>query len=207
MGSRIKWHITKHAQQRRPHYTPIEVQELITFMQKLEDILELNKLDPGKYKMRYKGFGAIFTLQNGDGVLITIRRHNKILEKHLPKIKVVKAEAAFMDGTGLRVTRINYKGNEVKCGYIIKRPDGFKLLRLNADLGQKYVMPPYNKAGIIFKEIDEISKFVEYKNSQFRLKSFPRIHSKPLLSSEILDKKNWRYFKQLQIEKRNKKND
>ncbi len=69
----MKYVFTNHSKQRRPHHTPKTEEELIEVMNCLNEQLNFNSLEDGKYKIAHKGNSVILFKKKEVITVITLR--------------------------------------------------------------------------------------------------------------------------------------
>ena len=174
----MKLIVTKHAQQRRPHYKIISIDELKELMMKLIDHFDIENMKDEVYKIYKNEFAAVIKKEKNNFVLITVRFYQN-LDKYLSnnQLKIHHSHQAFQSNeNSVIVRRYNFKGKPVKCGYVVPiYGSNDKLLVLKSGLKKKFGLE-FSGAGERFNDNEEIKHLVSYneKDGYYWLNPFER---------------------------------
>lgn len=188
--------ISKHAIQRREHYTPIDKNILINLVKQIDDKFAISKKENNTYKIGHKNTIAI--IKKTDDVLILITAYffdkydYKIDNINLKVSVAVSKEDRRLNrdinrGMIYKIFRTNFLNKKVECGVIcvVKnsknsrdkiQKDIFKYkMILDWKLFLKFQNIPMKHYHIYFNDFDEISSIVHLENEEFILNDFKRI--------------------------------
>lgn len=190
----MKYIITKHAKQRRPHHPIREDEFLISWMDIFNKEFDFATFEVGStYKITSKGASAIIKKEKTNIViLITFRGFGTLPENHQGntiQLKCRKVESR--DAIKFTVYRINFKGKKVKCGRIYKNTQTKEKFRLDLkkNLINKYSNLPYNGV-VYFNDFSEIENLIsKNRDGDIFLNDFPRKNQTVLVKSIEIDNK------------------
>ncbi len=187
--------ISKHAIQRREHYTPIKKDILINLVKQIDDKFDISKKENNIYKIGHKNTIAIIKKTDDALILITSYFFHKYdykidninlkvcvaLSKEDRKLKREKNRGIIHE-----IYRINFLNKKIKCGIICnvkkskypkdkKQKNDFKYkLILDVEIFQKYQDIPMKHYHMYFNDFEEILNVVHLENEEFILNNFKR---------------------------------
>ena len=191
----IKIIISKHAIQRREHYTPIEKDILINLVKQIDDKFAISKKENNIYKIGHKNTIAIIKKTNDALILITayfFDRYDYKIDNINLKISIAvskedrKLTRDMNRGMIHKIYRINFLNKKVECGVICAtvnsknskdkiQKENFKYkLILDWKVFLKFQDIPMNHFHIYFNDFEEILNLVHLKNEEFILNDFKR---------------------------------
>lgn len=191
----IKIIISKHAIQRREHYTPIKKNILINLVKQIDDKFAISKKENNRYKISYKNTIAI--IKKTDDALILITAY--FFDKYNYEIDNINLEVSVAiskedrrlnrdinRGIIHKISRINFLNKKVECGVIcatsnsknsrdkIKKENFKYKLILDWKLFLKFQNIPMKHYHMYFNDFEEILNIVHLENEQFFLNDFER---------------------------------
>jgi hypothetical protein len=193
--NQIKIIISKHAIQRREHYTPIEKDILINLVKQIDDKFTISKKENNIYKIGHKNTIAIIKKTDNALILITAyffdRYDYKIDNINLKDSIAVSKEDRKLNrdmnrGIIHKIYRTNFLHKKVECGVICAtvnskssrdkiQKDNFKYkLILDWKLFLKYQDIPLKHYHLYFNDFEEILNIVHFENEEFILNDFKR---------------------------------
>lgn len=187
--------ISKHAIQRREHYSPIEKNILINLVKQIDDKFTISKKENNKYKISYKNTVAIIKKTDDSLIPITAYFFDKYdykIDNINLKISVAvskedrKLNRDINRGIIHKIYRINFLNKKVECGVICAtensknsrdkiQKDIFKYkIILDWKLFLKFKNIPMKHYHMYFNDFEEILNIVHFENEQFFLNDFER---------------------------------
>ena len=187
--------ISKHAIQRREHYTPIEKDILINLVKQIDDKFAISKKENNIYKIGHKNTIAIIKKTNDALILITayfFDRYDYKIDNINLKVSVAvskedrKLNRDMNRGMIHKIYRINFLNKKVECGVICAvknsknskdkiQKDNFKYkLILDWKLFLKFENIPLKHYHMYFNDFEEILNVVHLENEEFVLNDFNR---------------------------------
>lgn len=187
--------ISKHAIQRREHYTPIEKDILINLVKQIDDKFAISEKENNIYKIGHKNTIAIIKKTDDALILITAyffdKYDYKIDNINLKVYIAVSKEDRKLNrdmnrGMIHKIYRTNFLNKKVECGVICavkkskytkdkKQKDNFKYkLILDWKLFLKFQDIPMNHYHLYFNDFEEILNIVHLENEEFFLNNFNR---------------------------------
>ena len=191
----IKIIISRHAIQRREHYTPIEKNILINLVKQIDDKFAIFKKENNKYKIAHKNTVAIIKKTDDSLILITAYFFDKYdykIENINLKVSVAvskedrKLNRDINRGMIHKIYRTNFLNKKVECGVICStansknsrdkiQKENFKYkLILDWKLFLKFQNIPMNHYHMYFNDFEEILNIVHFENGEFMLNNFER---------------------------------
>lgn len=191
----IKIIISRHAIQRREHYTPIEKNILINLVKQIDDKFAIFKKENNKYKIAHKNTVAIIKKTDDSLILITAYFFDKYdykIENINLKVSVAvskedkKLNRDINRGMIHKIYRTNFLNKKVECGVICAtvnsknsrdkiQKENFKYkLILDWKLFLKFQNIPMNHYHMYFNDFEEILNVVHLENEEFFLNNFER---------------------------------
>jgi hypothetical protein len=191
----IKIIISKHAIQRRKHYTPIEKSILINLVKQIDDKFAISKKENNIYKIGHKNTIAIIKKTDDSLILITAYFFDKYDYK-IDNIKLKVSIAVSKEDRKLKrdmnrgiihkIYRTNFLNKKVECGVICStanskntrnkiQKENFKYkLILDWKLFLKFQDISMNHYHMYFNDFEEILNVVHLENEEFFLNNFER---------------------------------
>lgn len=187
--------ISRHAIQRREHYTPIDKNILIDLVKQIDEKFAISKKENNKYKIGYRNTIAIIEKKDDSLILITsyfFDKYDYKIDNINLKVSVAvskedrKLNRDINRGMIYKIFRINFLNEKVECGIICavkkskyakdkKQKDNFKYkLILDWKLFLKFQDIPMNHYHIYFNDFEEILNVVHFENGEFMLNNFER---------------------------------
>lgn len=187
--------ISKHAIQRREHYTPIDKDILINLVKQIDDKFAISKKENNTYKIGHKNTIAIIKKTDDSLILITayfFHKYDYKIDNINLKISVAvskedrKLNRDMNRGMIHKIYRINFLNKKVECGVICAtvnsknskdkiQKENFKYkLILDWKVFLKFQDIPMNHFHIYFNDFEEILNLVHLKNEEFILNDFKR---------------------------------
>lgn len=187
--------ISKHAIQRREHYTPIKKDILINLVKQIDDKFDISKKENNIYKIGHKNTIAIIKKTDNALILITAYFFDKYdykIDNINLKISMAvskedrKLKRDMNRGMIHKIYRINFLNKKVECGVICAtvnsknsrdkiQKENFKYkLILDWKLFLKYQDIPMNHYHLYFNDFEEILNVVHLENEEFILNDFKR---------------------------------
>ena len=187
--------ISKHAIQRREHYSPINKDILINLVKQIDDKFAISKKENNKYKIGYKNTIAIIEKRDDSLILITsyfFDKYDYKIDNINLKVSVAvskedrKLNRDINRGAIHKIFRTNFLNKKVECGVIcatvnsknskdIKQKENFKYkLILDWKLFLKYQNIPMKHYHMYFNDFEEISNIARLENEEFILNNFKR---------------------------------
>ena len=191
----IKIIISKHAIQRREHYTPIDKNILINLVKQIDDKFAISKKENNIYKISHKNTIAIIKKTDDTLILITAYFFDKYdykIENINLKISIAvskedrKLKRDMNRGMIHKIYRTNFLNKKVECGIICAttnsknsrdkiQKENFKYkLILDWKLFLKFENIPMNHYHMYFNDFEEISNITHLENEEFFLNNFER---------------------------------
>lgn len=191
----IKIIISKHAIQRREHYTPIDKDILINLVKQIDDKFAISKKENNRYKISHKNTIAIIEKTDDSLILITTYFFDKYdykIDNINLKISVAvskedrKLNRDINRGMIHKIYRINFLNKKVECGVICAtlnsknsrdkiQKENFKYkLILDWKLFLKFQNIPMKHYHMYFNDFEEILNIAHLENEQFFLNEFKR---------------------------------
>lgn len=191
----IKIIISKHAIQRREHYTPIDKNILINLVKQIDDKFAISKKENNKYKIAHKNTVAIIKKTDDSLILITAYFFDKYdykIDNINLKISIAvskedrKLNRDMNRGMVYKIYRTNFLNKKVECGVICAtvnsknsrdkiQKENFKYkLILDWKLFLKFQDIPMNHYHMYFNDFEEILNVVHLENEEFVLNDFER---------------------------------
>jgi hypothetical protein len=187
--------ISKHAIQRREHYTPIDKDILINLVKQIDDKFAISKKENNIYKIGHKNTIAIIKKTNDALILITayfFDRYDYKIDNINLKVSIAvskenrKLTRDMNRGMIHKIYRINFLNKKVECGVICStansknsrdkiQKENFKYkLILDWKLFLKFQDIPMNHYHMYFNDFKEILNIVHLENEEFFLNNFER---------------------------------
>lgn len=187
--------ISRHAIQRREHYTPIDKNILIDLVKQIDEKFAISKKENNKYKIGYRNTIAIIEKKDDSLILITsyfFDKYDYKIDNINLKVSVAvskedrKLNRDINRGMIYKIFRINFLNEKVECGIICavkkskyakdkKQKDNFKYkLILDWKLFLKFQDIPMNHYHIYFNDFEEILNVVHLEDEEFFLNNFER---------------------------------
>lgn len=187
--------ISKHAIQRREHYSPIEKDVLINLVKQIDDKFAISKKENNIYKIGHKNTIAIIRKTDVALILITsyfFHKYDYKIDNINLKVSIAvskvdrKLNRDSNRGMIHKIYRTNFLNKKVECGVIcavknsknskdIKQKENFKYkLILDWKLFLKFQNIPMNHYHMYFNDFEEILNIVHLKNEEFILNDFKR---------------------------------
>ncbi|CAM3471186.1 hypothetical protein [Arcobacter aquimarinus] len=187
--------ISKHAIQRREHYTPIDKDILINLVKQIDDKFAISKKENNIYKIGHKNTIAIIKKADDALILITayfFDRYDYKIDNINLKISIAvskedrKLKRDMNRGMIHKIYRINFLNKKVECGVICAtvnsknsrdkiQKENFKYkLILDWKLFLKFQDIPMNHYHMYFNDFEEILNVVHLENEDFFLNNFER---------------------------------
>lgn len=187
--------ISKHAIQRREHYTPIEKDILINLVKQIDDKFAISKKENNIYKIGHKNTIAIIKKTDDSLILITAYFFDKYdykIDNINLKISIAvskedrKLNRDSNRGMIHKIYRTNFLNKKVECGVICAtvnskssrdkiQKENFKYkLILDWKLFLKYKDIPMKHYHLYFNDFEEILNIVHLENEEFILNNFKR---------------------------------
>ena len=191
----IKIIISKHAIQRREHYTPIDKDILINLVKQIDDKFAISKTENNIYKIGHKNTIAIIKKTDDSLILITAYFFDKYdykIDNINLKVSIAvskedrKLNRDMNRGMIHKIYRINFLNKKVECGVICAtvnsknsrdkiQKENFKYkLILDWKLFLKFQDIPMNHYHMYFNDFKEILNIVHLENEEFFLNNFER---------------------------------
>lgn len=191
----IKIIISKHAIQRREHYTPIDKDILINLVKQIDDKFAISKTENNIYKIGHKNTIAIIKKTDDSLILITayfFDRYDYKIDNIKLKVSIAvskedrKLKRDMNRGIIHKIYRINFLNKKVECGVICAtvnsknsrdkiQKENFKYkLILDWKLFLKFQDIPMNHYHMYFNDFKEILNIVHLENEEFFLNNFER---------------------------------
>ncbi|RXJ84075.1 hypothetical protein [Arcobacter cloacae] len=191
----IKIIISKHAIQRRKHYTPIEKSILINLVKQIDDKFAISKKENNIYKIGHKNTIAIIKKTDDSLTLVTayfFDRYDYKIDNIKLKISIAvskedrKLKRDMNRGIIHKIYRTNFLNKKVECGVICStansknsrdkiQKENFKYkLILDWKLFLKFQDIPMNHYHMYFNDFEEILNVVHLENEEFFLNNFER---------------------------------
>ena len=191
----IKIIISKHAIQRREHYTPIDKNILINLVKQIDDKFAISKKENNIYKISHKNTIAIIKKTDDTLILITayfFDRYDYKIDNINLKVSIAvskedrKLKRDMNRGMIYKIYRTNFLNKKVECGVICAtvnsknsrdkiQKENFKYkLILDWKLFLKFQNIPMNHYHMYFNDFEEILNVVHLENEEFFLNNFER---------------------------------
>ncbi len=174
----MKYIITNHSKQRRPHHSIKEDKFLLNWMKAFDNKFNFSSLKINSaYKIHYKSNTIIIKRKKENiVVLITFRGFPDSIEK-FDFDKLIFREVENRDARLLAIHRINFNGKIVKCGRVLRNTQTKEKYRLTLkkSLDVKFKIPCFEEY-IDFNNFKDIEQFVnkDVNDGLFYLNQFER---------------------------------
>ena len=187
--------ISKHAIQRREHYTPIEKDILINLVKQIDDKFAIAKKENNIYKIGHKNTIAIIKKTDDSLILITAYFFDKYdykIDNINLKVSIAvskedrKLNRDMNRGMIHKIYRTKVLNKKVECGVICAtvnsknsrdkiQKENFKYkLILDWKLFLKFENIPMKHYHLYFNDFEEILNVVHLENEEFILNDFKR---------------------------------